>query len=216
VGDQYSPSFASCLAFAPDGRTLATGNPDSSILIWNMVPPVRQARDEELTHLWDDLASPDATRAYTASWQLTESPERALHLLRKHVRPVSPATMEQIRALVADLDSDEFSRRKAASARLRELGDGAKGVLREALSADPSPEQRRRVEALLKALERPLSGESLREVRAVAVLERVGTSEAVGLLRELAGGDAAARLTDEAKASLGRLGKRQTSGPRTP
>jgi hypothetical protein len=124
--------------------------------------------------------------------------------------------MKQIRALVADLDSDEFSRRKAASARLRELGIGANGVLREALSAGPSPEQRRRVEALLKVLEQPLRGESLREVRAVTVLERIGTAEAVGLLRELAGGDVAAHLTGEAKASLGRLGKRQASGPRTP
>ncbi len=29
-------SFACCLCFAPDGRTLATGNVDSSILIWNL------------------------------------------------------------------------------------------------------------------------------------------------------------------------------------
>jgi WD40 repeat protein len=33
--------FASCLAFAPDGRTLATGNRDSTILIWRLTPPKR-------------------------------------------------------------------------------------------------------------------------------------------------------------------------------
>ena len=56
-------------------------------------------------------------------------------------------------------------------------------------------------------------GGSLRELRAVAVLERVGTSEAVGLLRELARGDVAVRLTREAKASLERLSRRHSLKP---
>jgi WD40 repeat protein len=205
-------SFASCLAYAPDGRTLATGHPDSSILLWSLVPPLRHPDAGNLTCLWDDLASPDAARAYAASWQLTDVPKQTLPLLRKHLRPASPAPAEQVRALVADLDSNEFRKREAASARLRELGDGAKGALREALSANPSAEKRRRVELLLKALDGPPTGEFLRVLRAVTVLERVGTP-AAALLKELAGGDSAARLTHEAKASLERLGRRPTSRP---
>jgi WD40 repeat protein len=35
----YTDPFASCLTFAPDGRTLATGHYDSTVLIWNAAPP---------------------------------------------------------------------------------------------------------------------------------------------------------------------------------
>src|SRR5262249_54989001 len=120
-------------------------------------------------------------------------------------RPVSPAPAATVRPLLADLDSDDFRKREAAVTRLRELGDRAGAALREAVKAKPPPEKRRRLEALLNALEGTPSGAALREVRAVAVLERVGTPEARGLLKELAGGAADARLTRDAKASLERL-----------
>ena len=53
-----------------------------------------------------------------------------------------------------------------------------------------------------------LSGEDLRALRAVEVLEKVGTPEARQVLEDLARGDPAAALTREARASLDRLGKR--------
>jgi RNA polymerase sigma factor (sigma-70 family) len=206
VPGSFTYSFASCLAFAPDGRTLATGHPDSTVLVWNMMPPVRPATDADLPRLWKDLAGPDATKAYAASWQLTQSPQQAL-LLRKHLRTVQSAPAEQTRPLLADLDSDDFNRREAATARLRALGDRAGEALRQALKAAPSLEKRRRLEVLLKVLQEPPSGEVLGELRAAAVLERIGTSESQDLLKALAGGDPQARLTREAKASLERLAK---------
>ncbi len=37
---EFANSFVSChLCFAPDGRTLATGHPDSTVLIWNLDSP---------------------------------------------------------------------------------------------------------------------------------------------------------------------------------
>jgi hypothetical protein len=48
----------------------------------------------------------------------------------------------------------------------------------------------------------------LRGLRAIAVLEQIGTPEAKQLLLNLAAGAPEARLTREAKAALGRLVRR--------
>src|SRR5947209_6194941 len=84
-----SPLF--CLAYAPNGRSLITGHPDGTILIWSMTPPVRPVSAEDLPRLWADLAGADAGRAYEATWQLTDGPEQALVFLKKHLRPAVPA-----------------------------------------------------------------------------------------------------------------------------
>ncbi len=204
----YGQSFASCLSFAPDGRTLATGHPDSTVLIWSVVPSLRTPTADDLPRLWDALIGSDAARAYAAIWQLADAPELSLSLLQKHPRAAKPAPAEQTRSLLADLDGDDFRKREAAAARLRELGDRAAGALREALQSRPNLETRRRLEELLKALEAPPSGEALRQVRAVAVLERIGTPEAREILRLLSDGDPHARLSREAKATLERLATR--------
>ncbi|HEY7314741.1 MAG TPA: sigma-70 family RNA polymerase sigma factor [Gemmataceae bacterium] len=203
----YGDSFASCLSFAPDGRSLATGHLDSTVLLWSLAPPAGTATPEELSRCWDALAGADAAKAYAASWRLSDAPAPALPFLRKRLRPAAPAPAEQSRPLLADLDSNEFRRREAAVAGLRQLGDRAETAMREALKAKPSLEMRRRLEALLKALEESPSGEMLRAMRAAAVLERIGTSEARELLKALAEGDPGARLTREAKASRQRLAK---------
>jgi hypothetical protein len=65
------------------------------------------------------------------------------------------------------------------------------------LENTPSLELRRRVEQLL---EHPMSAEALRTLRALAVLELVGTPEARRLLQTLSEGVAGAWLTQEAKA----------------
>jgi hypothetical protein len=57
----------------------------------------------------------------------------------------------------------------------------------------------------LKALESGSSPETVRLVRAVEVLEHIGTAEARELLELLARGTPEARITREAKAALTRL-----------
>jgi WD40 repeat protein len=201
----YGHSFASCLSFAPDGRSLATGHPDSTVLIWSMAPSVRSTTAADLPRLWDDLVSSDAAKAYAASWQLTDAPKEAVRFLQERLRPVSRISAEQIRPLLADLDSDEFQKREAAAARLQEMDNRAEKLLKEALLANPSPEKRRRLKSLLKTLEGPPSGEVLRQLRAIAVLERIGTAEAQQVLKKLAKGIPESPITRDAKTSLARL-----------
>ena len=83
----------------------------------------------------------------------------------------------------------------------------AEPALREASHANPSAEQKRHIGEALTALASPqaLGRETLREVRAVLVLERVGTPSARSLLTELANGVPEASLTHAAKAALQRL-----------
>ena len=61
---------------------------------------------------------------------------------------------------------------------------------------------------LLERLDGPVIGaDDLRMLRAIEVLERIGTPEAKELLGRLAKGAPGARLTAEAKGSLARLTK---------
>jgi hypothetical protein len=57
------------------------------------------------------------------------------------------------------------------------------------------------------------AGEALRALRALEVLERVATPESAQVLAAVARGAPEARLTREAHASLGRLGKATSSAP---
>ena len=116
--------------------------------------------------------------------------------------------------LIAQLDNSLFEVREKASQEL-ENEHVAELSLRKALSAQqPSLEVRRRLERLVEKLEGPVtSPETLRALRALEVLEHIGTAEARQVLAGLAQGAPAAHLTEEAKASLDRLGKRPHPTP---
>jgi hypothetical protein len=114
------------------------------------------------------------------------------------------------RAWIKDLDSEEFVVRDKASRALEALGEKAYPLLQKALTDAPSLEPRRRIEKLLGRLNYPLtSPNTIRELRAVEVLEHIGTAQARQVLRKLAEGAPGSRLTDAARASLERLAKRK-------
>lgn len=213
VHSSISPSQ---LAFAPDGRSVATGMLHSNILIWDVAPATRQRRQlsaKELGSLWADLAGDDAARAYQAACTLIADPQRAIPYLRERM-PAVKADAPRIRRLIADLDSEQFAVRDAARKELEKMDDAAYGVLREALKEAGSLEMRRRIEALLADPFVLRASEKLRQVRAVMVLEQIGAPEARRELERLAGGVADARLTREARTAISRLkSERGASAP---
>jgi DNA-binding transcriptional ArsR family regulator len=207
--DGFGYGHVSSFAFSPDGKSLATGHPDGTILLWDAGLPAGKpapARPGELESLWKQLGEDDAKRAYHAAWRLAELPAEAVPLLRGKLRPARAASDKVTAPLVADLDGDTLAKRDAATRRLRELGHAAWPAVAEALKAPASAEQKRRLAQLLAELERPgvPGGDRLRDLRAVQVLGWVGTPEARKVLDALAEGNAFDPLTQQAKASLAR------------
>src|SRR5262249_36744307 len=128
---------------------------------------------------WNDLRGADAGRAFDAICAMTAAPAETLPFLKEHLRPYTVPDTETLQRLIADLDSEEFSVRKKASTELDKVGKTAVPLLRKALKDDPSLEARRRIEELLRKAERIApGGELLRSLRAIEVLEMIGTAEA--------------------------------------
>jgi RNA polymerase sigma factor (sigma-70 family) len=203
--------------FAPDGRRLAAGMGDTSALIWDMGPQRpsagagRQTMPQgRLEDHWAALAGDDAVKAYEAIGELVDAPE-ATAFLKLHLQPASRPDPQRLEELLADLDNDVFSVREGAARELEKLGDAAPEAYRKALEEQPSPERRRRIEKLLSKLETRyvVSGEDLRALRAIQILERIASVDARQVLHQLAAGAADSRLTREAKAALELLQKRQ-------
>jgi WD40 repeat protein len=204
------------LAFSPDGARLVSGMQDTTVLVWDATGlshlPALEGLGQELDPLWNDLASVDTFKAHQAVWKMVATPERTSHFLKERLPPAQ-VNDKQVRRCITDLDSDEFAVRSAAVTELKKLGHRAAPALRESLAGKPSAEVRRQVEEVLAGLRLTLSPEVLQRLRAVQVLERIGSTKARRLLETLVKGAPAAPETQEAKASLERLAGRASPVP---
>lgn len=202
---------AGSLAFTPDGRTVVSGMTNATVLLWDVFPPSSSKRGEG-TALWDDLAHSNARRAHRAVAALLAKGEAGVALLARRLEPAKLRPAARVARLLADLDSDDFTVREAATRKLAKMAEIARPALERARPS-ASPEARRRITTVLRRGTYSVpSGQVLRSVRAVMVLEQAGTPAARNLLRTLAGGVPEARLTREAKTALERLGRRFKDG----
>lgn len=202
------------LAFAPDGRRLAASSADAPVYVWDVSgathPPRGLLAAEELTQCWRALGQSDAAAAFRAMQRLGAAPRSALPFLRERLKPVPSVDPRRVRRLLEALDSTDFTERQKAAAELKDLTDAIAPALRWGAGTSRSAEVRRAVRELLEQLEDDCPG-PLRTVRAVEVLERMATPEAVRLLRDLAAGAPVARQTREALAALYRLHRAASS-----
>jgi WD40 repeat protein len=203
------------LTFASDGRRLASGSSDTTALIWDLAGLTankhhqsRAHATEDLDALWRTLASSDATDAYQAAWDLTTASARTVRFLGSRLQRAPSATQENITRMVGDLNNDRFTVRQKAQGELARLGELTRPALLYMLTSKPSLEVRQRIDSLLANLDPRKSSDCLRTLRALEVLENIGTSEAQQLLEHLATGAPQARLTREAQAALARVTKR--------
>ncbi|HKI32919.1 MAG TPA: PQQ-binding-like beta-propeller repeat protein [Gemmataceae bacterium] len=202
------------LAFAADRKRMATGGNDTTVLLWDLTGGTDgetakgNPSAEELADLWEGLANADARAGFKAMRRLEAVPEEAVALLAKHVKPAwAGGAADAVAKLIAALDDDSFDERQAASKELTALGKSAEGRLKKALAAGPSAEAKRAIEDLLEKMkdkEGPPT-ELVRPLRAVEVLEDLGTPEARKVLESLSKGRPEATLTVAAKEALARL-----------
>src|SRR5262249_39077472 len=156
---------------------------DLSAALDSLEPLAPNPGDRDVAGWWADLAGDDARRAYAAVWRLAQARRPAIAFLSEHLRSIPEPDVKQIHQHIRDLDSDSFELREKAFRELESLGSVVVTPMREALRKDPSPEVRRRLQRLLE--ERPpvrLAPETLRCLRALHVLELIGSKDTHGLL----------------------------------
>jgi WD40 repeat protein len=199
------------LAYAPDGRRLASGSADQTILLWEVNPPVaaESLPVADLPGLWANLASADASRAHQAMRRLRADPARAVTMLAERLRPVPTADPKEVSRLIKLLDDEDFATRERARTALEAFGPVIAAELRK-VADDPgaSVELRRRANDLIERVShRHELPEGQRELRAVEALERMATPEARAVLGRLADGGDDALLTEAARAARQRLAR---------
>jgi WD40 repeat protein len=195
------------VSFGPDGR-LFTGGLDTVVLGWDVRPPGDAAKGT-IAEAWEALTNADAKTGFEAQGLFLAEPAKGVEWLAARVGPVRLLDPSRVKALIADLDSDDFATRERATADLREHRADA-AALREVVVKSSSAEARRRAEALLRERENGVvAPRELRALRAVEVLEWIATKEARTVLGELTKGAPDAPLTREATAAWKRLEGRQ-------
>jgi hypothetical protein len=152
---------------------------------------------------WAELGG-DAAIAHRASGKLARNPQLAVPVIQDKLKPVVPIDPKKLPPLIRDLDSPDFEVRNEAYVRLEAMGDLAALALRQALEKPASLEAKRRLELLLNSASGVTAG-YVHGLRALAVLERIGSPEARQVIEAIGKGAPGARLTEEAHVILRRL-----------
>jgi len=192
------------LTFAPNGQLLS-GSLDTTVLAWDTRPP-RVGGSVTLESAWNDLAKREAGETFKSEGRFLAAPAEAVKFFAEKIKPVEALDPKRMQRLLADLDSNEFAVREAASKALLGLDEQATPYFEEILKSTGSAEVRARVTRILEQQRgAAITSEQIRQTRAVMVLERIGDGEAKNLLKRWAGGPVGARLTQEASAAVKRL-----------
>lgn len=195
------------LTFTIDDKALATSSSDCTILIWDVSAKtaLKTAPDGNAEEDWQALRGEDAKKAFTAIRRLAADPETALKIASEHLKPAKPIDSQWVAARLRDLDHEKFAERERATRELEESGDRVAAALEKFLATKPSVEARQRAEKILARIRgRDATDQAAQSLRALEVLEWLGSAKARELVEKLAKGAEGVSLTEEARRSLKR------------
>src|SRR5205823_8098860 len=138
------------VAFSPNGRNLATGSTDTTVLVWDVTALARRSpRATDLSaaesqERWAALAGEDAGKAFDAVCTLAAA-KQTVSFLKERLKPAVAPDVKKVTKWIAELDSKKFEIRRKAAEELRKLGAAVVPALRRALKDSPPLERRRRL-----------------------------------------------------------------------
>lgn len=204
----------SSLAISPDGQNIAAALANQNVVqVWSTAPSgfddSQHVDDALRTADWEKLLLPDAEEAYLAIWQLAGGGNDTVKWLEEKLDFAADAVdVAEVNKWIVDLDDDEFAIRQAASEKLRNQGVAVLPLLEKSLRGKLSPEAEFRVKRIVAVLKSPIhrtGGSTLRNLRAVEVLERINTRGAHELIARQAKGPDDSRSVLDARAALVRM-----------
>lgn len=163
---------------------------------------------ERFEALWIRLGLNESNVAWQARRELVGCADDAVVRLAARLQ-TQPDAPDAVAMWIRRLDASSAEEREAAHARLLSLGETAESQLRAASRRVNSAEARQRLNAILAAIDpehpRELDPEVRRFVRAISILEEVGSPEAQVVLERMARGAPGAPTGVAAEEALARL-----------
>jgi hypothetical protein len=140
---QGHDAAVTAVAFAPNGKTLASASLDSTTLIWDATKihrpaaPAKALQSGDLDKHWRSLSDNDAAKAFEAIGALSSAPKDAVPFLKDRLKPATPPDMKRIADLISQLDVAQMNTRDMATAELLKIADHVIPALDKALEARP-------------------------------------------------------------------------------
>ncbi len=167
--------------FSKDGRTLITTH-GSVVYGWDLTGEVWATRPkptlEEIATAKSDFGGKPAV-ARRAIHVLAAEPVAGFAYAKSVTTPATDGDIQRYEKWIANLDAAAFADRDTGSRELATAGWRAESLMQRTLKETDSPEVRQRLETLL-------AKPDVRAIRAIELLERIGTPEAIARIRELA------------------------------
>lgn len=213
------PDRALPLQVQPVSMQVHVVDPESGKVVYHgkLEPHVafQNLSDATLRSLWSDLLIADDDKADKLAWHMATGHENTVRFLAGRFRAEQTYEADEVRRLIADLDSDRFATRQKAYETLRSMGSVVRTVVEEAVEQKVSAEVRSRLRRLLETWNEGVSTdpELRRELRGVLVLQRIDRDAAIDLLKELGEGNRASLRAGAARKALEEVRPSESQSP---